>query len=691
MSLDTVLKIGKALRNSKNKLKYFKYVEACPKNKKGEWPLCITIPINTDFTFNWDDVKITPENERDKLFYLKFKTSNSDSLVKYIFGDIFFEKKAKINNNGSIESSESGFYRLSDSNRSAAYQPSSFFRGNNDYKEIIQTKEKANIVCIEKFHETIGKNIKSIETILEFIPAVYCFFDEKPDFSFKELLDDKDKLLELGIKQNFQLISKQNLRKMGIATDFSDLENFNDNQKLSISKFTNLSIFLHFEFIEKKHWYQFDGDMEIINKKLLSGFVDATDIGIVLKKTLYKTLCSGDKKNDIQFPGFSVCNRHKSKLFQNDTLQDLFYALDYTNQGKLISGTDIKMIVLPKGDQLTASDYEEFREKKDEVKIGNKNKKDNQNIEEPLFDFFSDNEKVITSFDLIFCKKGGLSSPDKDLIELSGIEKSRLRQIKERIGKISNDIYMEKKSFLKIEKEFKRPQIGNSFLNILGYPQADSKTGKITIKTNLKYKSHLLKVLPLIYTDNYYQDEMLLPAFIQNVEYSIRSGDNKFNSLKFDVKFLFKIQNSKKGGFMKITESESYQIGLLLGELAKNLRREINAFDKKYVGNLTRRIATIEDFIKFKNEIEEKLIMHDKTNFTFKNSSQLSQKVKTFSETYVKDRCAFGFFESYFNYEASSDKKKLLGKIGKIISDYNEVEALQSEVHQLSEVLENIK
>ena len=26
--------------------------------------------------------------------------------------------------------------------------------------------------------------------------------------------------------------------------------------------------------------------------------------GFVLKKTLYKTLCSGDKKNDIQFPGF---------------------------------------------------------------------------------------------------------------------------------------------------------------------------------------------------------------------------------------------------------------------------------------------------------------------------------------------------------------------------------------------------
>jgi hypothetical protein len=161
----------------------------------------------------------------------------------------------------------------------------------------------------------------------------------------------------------------------------------------------------------------------------------------------------------------------------------------------------------------------------------------------------------------------------------------------------------------------------------------------------------MLKVLPLIYTENYYQDATLLPAFNQNIEYSIRAGDNKFNILKFDLMFLFRIQNTqpfKKGGFMEIINSESYQLGLLLGELSKNLSQEINSFDKQYVGNLTRRIATMEDFIKFKNEIEEKLIMHDKTNFTYKTSYELSQKVKEFSSVYNKDNCVFGFMESYF-------------------------------------------
>ncbi|HNX44492.1 MAG TPA: hypothetical protein PKI35_08665, partial [Bacteroidales bacterium] len=86
MSLDTVLQIGKVLRSSENSLKYFKYIEACPKDKDGNWPICITIPVKEDFSFDWEGMKITPENQRDSLFYLKFKTSDSDGLVKYVFG-----------------------------------------------------------------------------------------------------------------------------------------------------------------------------------------------------------------------------------------------------------------------------------------------------------------------------------------------------------------------------------------------------------------------------------------------------------------------------------------------------------------------------------------------------------------------------------------------------------------------------
>jgi len=50
------------------------------------------------------------------------------------------------------------------------------------------------------------------------------------------------------------------------------------------------------------------------------------------------------------------------------------------------------------------------------------------------------NNKNITSFDLVLCKKGGPTSPDKDLIEISGIEKSKLRSIMERINRISKNL-----------------------------------------------------------------------------------------------------------------------------------------------------------------------------------------------------------------------------------------------------------
>jgi hypothetical protein len=265
-----------------------------------------------------------------------------------------------------------------------------------------------------------------------------------------------------------------------------------------------------------------------------------------------------------------------------------------------------------------------------------------------FFNFALDDNKEITTFDLIFCKKGGLTSPDSDLIEISGIEKSKLRLIMERISKIANEISLERKDFIKTDKDLFPLKIDYSFRSILGNPQYDEKRKKVSFKANPKYQSHLLKVLPLIYTENYFQDEVLLPAFIQNVEFSIRAGDSNFSFLKYDLKFLLKIQNTKTDRFMEITTSESYQIGFMLGGMAKNLSQEINSFEKNYVGNLTRRVGTLPDFIKLKNEIEQKLIMHDKAKFTYQTSYDLAQKIKEFKSRYDKEECAFGFMESYF-------------------------------------------
>jgi hypothetical protein len=100
---------------------------------------------------------------------------------------------------------------------------------------------------------------------------------------------------------------------------------------------------------------------------------------------------------------------------------------------------------------------------------------------------------------------------------------------------------------------------------------------------------------------------------------------------------------------MKILDSPSYKVGILLGKMAVPLKYEIKSFEKNYVGNLTRRVSSLDDLIKFKTFIEEKLIMHDKTYPSFKEASlALAENVKSFIGRFDKNECAFGFFESYF-------------------------------------------
>lgn len=99
---------------------------------------------------------------------------------------------------------------------------------------------------------------------------------------------------------------------------------------------------------------------------------------------------------------------------------------------------------------------------------------------------------------------------------------------------------------------------------------------------------------------------------------------------------------------MKIQNSPSYRVGLLLGRLARGLRTKINSFDKNYAGLLSRRIGTMNDVISLQNEFNQKLIMHDRVGWSFKFSDELTNEIKAFDGTYNKDECAFGFFESYF-------------------------------------------
>ncbi|MCB1144732.1 MAG: hypothetical protein KDK54_20945, partial [Leptospiraceae bacterium] len=81
MSLDTVLKIGKTFRESESGLKHFRYVKQCPLDTDKTSVLRLSLPVNEDFSFDFDNLtEITNENiigtetVDTKLYYLTFKT-----------------------------------------------------------------------------------------------------------------------------------------------------------------------------------------------------------------------------------------------------------------------------------------------------------------------------------------------------------------------------------------------------------------------------------------------------------------------------------------------------------------------------------------------------------------------------------------------------------------------------------------
>ena len=556
--LETVLKIGKIFRKSEESFKYHRYIRQCPIDTNKRKILRYSIPVDKDFHFKIDEIKeITDENIiNNKLFYLTFKTSDADTVTRYVYGDIHYN----INKEGK---EIGGNYKIEE----------------DVFEKAKETIKENNNETIWRFREGFKKQRNEIESIL------------------------------LQYKTDIEVNSKYN------------------------------SIFLHFDFENKSYWYNKE-ELDEIDRLLVNYFFKSeNNKEFVLNVMLHRTLCSGNEKNDIQFPDFDIKKKYSTHLFSLEESRDLFYAINYTEKPLIkIMKADINIIVLPQGDNISATEYDKFNKRP--LNLEHEVDKENEiaeanNPSEELFDPFFKEEIAgeDIKFDLIFSKTGGMTSPWVDMIELVGIEKSNLQKINERIKKIKS----------RIQSKYNLELI-DSFYYIL----KDNSKSK-------KYQSHLCIVLPQIYTETYYNDPMLLPVLIEKTEYNIRSN-SEYAFPKENFYFLTLIQNTNKEGenLMKIKESKSYAIGYFLGKLAlpfAEWRQDcpIKSFEKSYVGNLSRRIMTLDELIKFKNFIDEKLTVHEKLYKDIKNTSNLlAQKIIDFSGRYSKDECAFGFFESYF-------------------------------------------
>ena len=439
-----------------------------------------------------------------------------------------------------------------------------------------------------------------------------------------------------------------------------------ESQKDQIESFLrgqgqNQFVYLHFDF-GGKSWYQFEDELKMINDALLSYFIEKQNGVFVLRNFIYKTLI----KSVSSSPDFTEKNTFKTKAFKDaEEVLDLIYSLDYSKKA-LISERDVKVIILPRGKRLDAQNIIDFFEQNSGSDLTAAANQESE-VEKDEFDqgdtIFSPVVKEIainvTQFDFIFSKRGE-KGKDDDLLEISGIERSFLDRLNQEIKKVKNSELLQerRKLYPTKNKQFWGYDIRRSFLNILGDVTSDKK----------KYQSHLFKVLPQIYSGNYYRDDVILPAFIEKVEYNIRNtetGKNAdYNLLKYDYYFLVLIRNNNGGKLMddvnEMKNSDSYKAGLLLGRMAQPLRKQINSFEKNYVGLLSRRIADKQGFVKFMNFINEKLIIHDVAYRNLRETSvDLAQIVNQLNDkNYRKNFCAFGFFEGYFTFNKQNEQSE---------------------------------
>ena len=668
MSLDTVLKIGNILRNSKEKMSFSNAVASCPKDNKGCWPFCLCLPVDKDFNIIFDKASIVPENQRNNLYYLKYKTSGNDTSCKYMFGDIYYSVKGTLGNNGSISISEDGNYRL-------AKSQSSFDKGNADYKSICSSLDFSieEITEFKQIRTGFGKEQTMLERILKYAPAIICYF-ENQNGSFKEYIDNEDYLKNICCTINKEN-NKKKLEKLSEAKGDEELLLLN-----------SASIFLHFSYEDgngdEKSWYDFSKTFELITRKMLKEYVAETKRGLVLNKNLWHTICSGDKKNDIQFPNFDLENRYKTRGFTESDIEDLFYGVPYAKKGKMISGSEYKLIVLPFGNNLKADDLKLFIEKKNESSIILSNE-----YCDDLISYALGSSSTFTSFDFIFVKNGG-TKPDTDLIEISNITRSALNRVDSRNKNIAHQVYAERKKEIKVDMSL---SICKSLSNLLGDVQLN-QAGKVKITASKKYESHILKVLPLIYKEDYYNDSYLLHSFVTNVESVTRIGEGSlwYKILKYDLMFILSIQNNKQNKYMEITNSASFKLGVKIGKMAKPLKNSIGSFEKNYVGLLSRRVSTKEDCIKFVTDISQKLVMHDGIWATM--CAEVCDDLANLSETeYDKDKLSFGFLDGYFKYEPTDKKKDFQKRLEKIMKDYSDDEDLKDSISKLNLIVDDIK
>ena len=690
MSLGTIIQIGNALRKSKDPMKHFRYVCEVPRETDDKHIICLTIPIDAQYHICFDNVRMSSEIERNSFYYLNYRTSNNDrSGLKYVFGDILYEVQSKVNAKTlqiKIEQ-EQGNYIL---DKSEAFNNAGKIREEilKGYLENEKFKKKDIDQFVQNYSNYLrGENIEDnvFNAIINKYPLLFLWAD---------LYRNREKLYSL---LKYAPVFEANIQTKNVEDDYikylfnsqykvikSLLHGIDDYTQLShIDKETLInyrthSVFIHFEFLNAESWYDqeaiFKDIIDHLNQEIL---IEQERNQCVMKTSLYRTLCSGNDKNDIQFPNFLFSNSYKSFSFAGkNNFYDFLYTRKITDRPRYKIG-NLHIYVYPHTYQcndISVEKYEAFFL--------------NKESEASLFSmtWLDDvDPKIFSAFDFVISERRG--QVEVNLIEISGIGYSRLVSIRNRIRDVEYNISKEKERELSYT-HYTQLRFKESLCDIFGsITFKEQKDGRLapsfSIDSNA-FRKHFLKVVPQIYKECYYSDNVLLSKTIERIEFSLRSEGGKYmyKRLKYDLKLLYSIQNNQINEFMEMCESKSYLLGVKIGKIAKPLRNIISSFEKSYVGLISRHVTTKSDCVNFVNVIFQKLILHDKA-YRMVCEDICNELVILPDNDYNKDYVAFGFFEGYFKYESNS-KKSFKEALEQLFSDYQDDETCGDEIERLS-------
>lgn len=492
---------------------------------------------------------------------------------------------------------------------------------------------------------------------------VHSFVNEKKK-SGQIKIDDKGSFKLYSKKDNSILDKNSFIRCEEFASKIENIyiKNFRIEFLNNLSKIQSLFeidkvTILHFSFKEG-NWFEIPKIVEFIDSIIIQEYVDEnpTGKGYILKKSLYKSLIGGEHNYYGSIPNFKRDeNAYKGKIFSEEDLMNVVYAKKAYAHPTIPCGI-YKVNVMPYNKNITKDVLEDFytrntyylndeikKEAKLSLEVNDNNPFDDLFI--PMLDKSFNNK---TKFDITFIMFNGTKKSYEDFLEVGTIEKSYIINIAKKVLK-TKDLINKLSIKDKVLKYPYNTNILNSLKNILtNVKRGDSLLNK-----------HYLDIIPKIYTDSYYNDIILLPLLIEQLELKIRDAEKhlkqyEYYILKYDFYFLMNIQINNN--LMKITETKSYFLGKNLGIMAKQFaawRKDcpIKSFEKSYVGNLSRRITTIDELVKFTAFINEKLTIHDRLYPDVKEAYlNLVKTIDNFKgEKYSKDNCALGFFESYYS------------------------------------------